>query len=160
MTRVSRKLARASRTPKVVACPCGTAVACPCIMAVVVSAVSVCFVLSAGRKMSDWNESAWMLGAAGHNPRGKGDDEECCQGSCPSSSGCPHLHPTGPPTSSGPSGRTHQTLPASVSFSLTDSRMLLLSFFTWYSQFSLITLRTPTSVPDFGLAYPTFEPCL
>ena len=29
------------------------------------------------QKMSDWNESAWMLGAAGHNPRGKGDDKEC-----------------------------------------------------------------------------------
>jgi hypothetical protein len=69
VTRVSQKLARASRTPEVVTCPC--------IMAVAVSAVSVCSALSAGRKMSDWNESAWMLGAAGHNPRGKGDDEEC-----------------------------------------------------------------------------------
>ena len=69
VTRVSQKLARASWTPEVVACPC--------IMAVVVSAVSVCSALSAGRKMSDWNESAWMLGAAGHNPRGKGDDKEC-----------------------------------------------------------------------------------
>ena len=76
VTRVSWKLARASWTPEVVACPCGMAVTCPCIMAVVVSAVSVCSALSAGRKMSDWNESAWMLGAAGHNPRGKGDDEE------------------------------------------------------------------------------------
>ena len=40
-----------------------------------------------------------------------------CQGSSPSSSGRPHLRPTGPPTSSGPSGRTHRTLPASVLFS-------------------------------------------
>ena len=43
-----------------------------------------------------------------------------CQGSCPSSSSRPHLHLTGPPTSSGPSGRTHRThrtLPASVLFS-------------------------------------------
>ena len=41
VTRVSQKLARASWTPEVVACPCGTAVACPCTMAVAVSAVSV-----------------------------------------------------------------------------------------------------------------------
>ena len=66
--RVSRKLARASQTPEVVACPCT--------MAVVVSAISVGLALSAGGKMSDWNESAWMLGMAGHNPSGKGDDEE------------------------------------------------------------------------------------
>ena len=75
--RVSWKLARASRTPEVVACPCGMAVACPCTMAVTVSVVSVCSALSMGRKMSDWNESAWMLGMAGHNPRGKGDNKEC-----------------------------------------------------------------------------------
>ena len=68
VTRVSQKLARASQTPEVVACPCT--------MAVTVSAMSVGLALSAGRKMSDWNESAWMLGTAGHNPRGKGDDEE------------------------------------------------------------------------------------
>ena len=42
------------------------------------------------------------------------------------------------------------------SFSLTDSRMFLLSFFTWYSQFSLFTFRPPTFIPDFGLMYPTF----
>jgi hypothetical protein len=76
VTRVSLKLARASRTPEVVACPCGTAVACPCAMAVAVSAVSAGSALSVGGKMSDWNESARMLGVAGHNPRGKGDDEE------------------------------------------------------------------------------------
>ena len=69
VTRVSQKLARASWTPEVVACPCT--------MAVAVSVVSVGSVLSVGRKMSDQNESAWMLGMAGHNPRGKGDDKEC-----------------------------------------------------------------------------------
>ena len=74
--RVSPKLARASQTPEVVACPCGTPVACPCAMAVTVSAVSEGLALSMGGKMSDWNESAPMLGMAGHNPRGKGDDEE------------------------------------------------------------------------------------
>ena len=40
-----------------------------------------------------------------------------CQGSFPSLSGHPHLCPAGPPTSSGPSGWTHQTLLASVLFS-------------------------------------------
>ena len=68
VTRVSLKLARASWTPEVVACPCG--------MAVAVSAVSAGSALSMGGKMSNWNESAPMLGVAGHNPRGKGDDEE------------------------------------------------------------------------------------
>ena len=68
VTRVSLKLARASQTPEVVACPCT--------MAVAVNAVSAGSALSVGRKMSDWNESAWMLGMTGHNPRGKGDNEE------------------------------------------------------------------------------------
>ena len=42
-------------------------------------------------------------------------------------------------------------------FFLTDSHMFLLSSFTWYSQFSLFTFRSPTSIPDFGLTYPTFR---
>ena len=71
------KLARASQTPEVVACPCSKAIACPCTMAVAVSAVSAGSALSMGRKLYDWNESAWMLGMAGHNTRGKGDNEEC-----------------------------------------------------------------------------------
>ena len=77
VTRVSPKLARASQTPEVVACPCSMAITCQCTMAVAVSAVSAGSALSMGGKMSDWNESAWTLGMAGHNPRGKGDDEEC-----------------------------------------------------------------------------------
>ena len=48
----------------------------------------------------------------------------------------------------------------SASHSLTDSRMFLLSFFTWYSQFSLFTFWPPTFVPGFGLAYPTCVLCL
>ena len=69
VTRVSPKLARASWAPEVVTCLCT--------MAVAVSVLSAGSALGAGRKMSDWNESAWMLGMAGHNPRGKGDDKEC-----------------------------------------------------------------------------------
>ena len=46
-------------------------------MAVAVSVVSVGSALGTGGKMSNWNESAWILAMAGHNPRGKGDDEEC-----------------------------------------------------------------------------------
>ena len=42
------------------------------------------------------------------------------------------------------------------SFSLMDSHMFLLSFFSWYSQFSLFTFWPLTFVPDFGLVYPTF----
>ena len=76
VTRVSPKLARASWTPEVVTCPCGMAVTCPCTMAVTVSVVSMGSVLGVGKKMSNWNESAWMLCVAGHNPRGKGDNEE------------------------------------------------------------------------------------
>ena len=45
-------------------------------MAVTVSVVSMGSVLGMGKKMSNWNESAWMLCVAGHNPRGKGDNEE------------------------------------------------------------------------------------
>ena len=70
--RVLPKPARASQTPKVVTCPCT--------MAVVVSVGSA---LGMGRKMSDWNESAWMPGVAGHNPRGKwGNEEHASCGEC------------------------------------------------------------------------------
>ena len=68
VTRVSPKLARASQTPEVVTCPCT--------MAVAVSVVSVGSALGTGGKMSNWNESAWMLGMAGHNSRRKGDNKE------------------------------------------------------------------------------------
>ena len=59
-------------------------------------------------------------------------------------------------------GLTSNPTGSSVSFwfFLTDSRMFLLSSFTWYSRFSLFTFRSPTSIPDFGLTYLTFGLCL
>ena len=40
---------------------------------------------------------------------------------------------------------------------LYDSRIFLLSFFTWYSQFPLSTFRSLTFIPDFSFMYPTFR---
>ena len=48
---------------------------------------------------------------------------------------------------------------AYFSFSLMDSHMFLLSFFTWYSQFPLSTFQSLAFNPDFGFVFLTFGLC-